>query len=196
MVYKDERLQQLDSIPQFQSHSSVLTKMYLNRIVQKQELEQFESSLADHQKAIMADGLTIVERGVLEHNMVAVSHLYKSIYFSQLAELLGVVDCEKAEKVAAKMITDGLLSGSIDEMEGVLYFHPPAKDESSLLRWDETITSFCVQLNKVTDAVRASWETLDYCHPGLLSSMEPTFFHIMFSIYLSKVMEFMRKKAN
>jgi len=156
LVYKDERLQQLDSIPEFQSHSSVLTKMYLNRIVQKQELEQFESSLADHQKAIMADGLTIVERGVLEHNMVAVSHLYTSIYFSQLGELLGVIDGEKAEKVAAKMITDGSLRGSIDEMEGLLYFQPAAKDESTLLRWDETITSFCGQLNKVTDAVRAS----------------------------------------
>lgn len=157
LVYKDERLSQLDAIPEFQSHSAVLTKMYLNRIVQKRELEQFESSLADHQKAIMADGLTIVERGVLEHNMVAVSHLYTSIYFKQLAELLGAVDAVKAEKVAAKMISDGSMSGSIDEVEGVLRFHPTnAKEESTLLHWDETITSFCMQLNKVTDAVRAN----------------------------------------
>lgn len=157
LVYKDERLSQLDAISEFQSHSAVLTKMYLNRIVQKRELEQFESSLADHQKAIMADGLTIVERGVLEHNMVAVSHLYTSIYFTQLGELLGVVDAVKAEKVAAKMISDGSLSGSIDEVEGVLRFHPnKAKEESTLLHWDETITSFCMQLNKVTDAVRAN----------------------------------------
>ncbi|KAL9187770.1 hypothetical protein ACHAXT_006148 [Thalassiosira profunda] len=155
LVYKDERLAQLDAVPEFQSHSAVLTKMYLNRIVQKRELEQFESSLADHQKALMADGLTIVERGVLEHNMVAVSQLYASIYFSQLGELLGVVDGAKAERVAAKMIGDGSLSGSIDEVEGVLRFHPTkAKEESAMLHWDETITSFCVQLNKVTDAVR------------------------------------------
>lgn len=145
----------MDAIPEFQSHSAVLTKMYLNRIVQKRELEQFESSLADHQKAIMADGLTIVERGVLEHNMVAVSHLYTSIYFTQLGELLGVVDAVKAEKTAAKMIGDGSLSGSIDEVEGVLRFHPvKAKEDSTLLHWDETITSFCVQLNKGTEAVR------------------------------------------
>jgi len=157
LVYKDERLSQLDAIPEFQSHFAVLTKMYLNRIVQKRELEQFESSLADHQKAIMADGLTIVERGVLEHNMVAVSHLYTSIYFTQLGELLGVVDAMKAEKVAAKMISDGSMSGSIDEVEGILRFHPTkAKEESTLLHWDETITSFCMQLNKVTDVVRAN----------------------------------------
>ena len=157
LVYKDERLAQLDTIPEFQSHAAVLTKMYLNRIVQKRELEQFESSLADHQKAIMADGLTIVERGVLEHNMVAVSHLYSSIYFKQLAELLGVVDYVKAEKEVVKMIGDGTLSGSIDEVEGVIRFHPTSKkEESTLLHWDDTITSFCVQLNKVTDSVRAS----------------------------------------
>ena len=135
--------------------------MYKNRIVHKRELEQFEASLAPHQKAIMADGLTIVERGVLEHNMVAVSHLYTSIYFSQLGQLLGVVDADKAEKVAAKMISDGSLNGSIDEVEGVLHFYPSSsggnrREESMLLRWDETITSFCMQLNKVTDAVKAS----------------------------------------
>ena len=157
LVYKDERLSQLDAIPEFQSHAAVLTKMYLNRLVQKKELEQFESSLADHQKAIMADGLTIVERGVLEHNMVAVSQLYTSIYFTQLGELLGVVDSTKAEKTAVKMISDGSLSGSIDEVEGVIRFHPTkAKEESTLLHWDETITTFCTQLNKVTDAVRAN----------------------------------------
>lgn len=163
IVYNDERLNQLDLTADFQSHSSILTKMYLNRVVQKQELEKFESSLADHQKAIMADGLTIVERGVLEHNMVAVSHLYTSIYFEQLAQLLGVVDAVKGEKVAAKMISDGSLSGEIDEVEGVLrFFHKSGAaagssdgNQSNLVGWDETITQFCIQLNKVTDAVRA-----------------------------------------
>jgi len=156
LVYKDERLGQLDAIPEFQSHSAVLTQMYLNRIVRKRDLEMFESSLADHQKAIMGDGLTIVERGVLEHNMVAVSHLYTSIYFTQLSELLGVVDAEKAEKTALKMIADGTLTGSIDEVDGVLRFHPTgSKEESTVLHWDETITAFCTQLNKVTDAVRS-----------------------------------------
>ena len=106
----------------------------------------------------MSDGLSIVERGVLEHNMVAVSHLYTSIYFTQLGELLGVVDAGKAEKVAAKMISDGSLNGSIDEVDGVLRFHPTMGngESSTLNHWDETITSFCMQLNKVTDAIRAT----------------------------------------
>ena len=89
--------------------------------------------------------------------MVAVSQLYTSIYFNQLGELLGVVDAAKAERVSAKMISDGSLSGSIDEVEGILYFASPGVKKGSTLHWDETITSFCVQLNKVTDAVRSSF---------------------------------------
>ena len=64
--------------------------------------------------------------------MVAVSHLYTFIYFTQLGELLGVVDDVKAEKVAAKMINDGSLSGSTDEVEGVLRFHPNKTKEELL----------------------------------------------------------------
>uniref|UniRef100_A0A7S2DY94 COP9 signalosome complex subunit 4 n=2 Tax=Helicotheca tamesis TaxID=374047 RepID=A0A7S2DY94_9STRA len=151
LVFKDERLSQLDAMPDFETHSAVLTKMYMNQVIRKDdELNKFEKSLAEHQKAMMGDGLSIVERAVIEHNMVAVSKLYTSIYFSELGQLLGVAP-EKAEKVAAKMIMDGSISGSIDQVDGTLNFEG---NESALLSWDEAITSFCVQLNRVTDVVR------------------------------------------
>lgn len=151
LVFKDERLSQLDTLPDFETHSSVLTKMYMNQVLRKDEdLTKFENSLAPHQKAVMADGLTIVERAVIEHNMVAVSKLYASIYFTELGRLLGV-EASKAEKVAATMIMDGSLHGSIDQVDGMLSFEG---SESALLSWDEAITSFCVQLNRVTDVVR------------------------------------------
>ena len=149
-MFKDERLSQLDAMPEFETHSAVLTKMYMNHVLRKEELLKFEDSLAPHQKAIMGDGLTIVERAVIEHNMVAVSKLYTSIYFSELGGILGV-EAERAEKIAAKMIMDGSLLGSIDQVDSLLSFEGA---ESALLSWDEAITSFCVQLNRVTDAVR------------------------------------------
>jgi COP9 signalosome complex subunit 4 len=149
-VYKDERLAQLDSIPEFETHSSVLTKMYMNQILRKDDLTKFENSLAEHQKAVMGDGLTIMERAVIEHNMVAVGHLYSSIYFAELGRLLGV-EAAKAEKVAATMIMDGSLNGSIDQVDGLLTFEG---NKSALLSWDDAITSFCMQLNRVTDMVR------------------------------------------
>eukprot|EP00549_Striatella_unipunctata_P020136 CAMPEP_0118673972 /NCGR_PEP_ID=MMETSP0800-20121206/631_1 /TAXON_ID=210618 ORGANISM="Striatella unipunctata, Strain CCMP2910" /NCGR_SAMPLE_ID=MMETSP0800 /ASSEMBLY_ACC=CAM_ASM_000638 /LENGTH=369 /DNA_ID=CAMNT_0006569119 /DNA_START=42 /DNA_END=1151 /DNA_ORIENTATION=+ len=156
LLFKDSRLPQLDSITEFQSHSSILKKMYMNQIIPKDDaLKKFESSLAVHQKAVMGDGLTIMERGVIEHNMIGVSKLFRTIYFSELGRILGV-STHKAEKIAATMIMEGSLVGSIDQVEGILSFD---SDELVLQSWDEAIDSFCVQLNSVTEEVKLSMES-------------------------------------
>lgn len=151
LVYKDERLGLLDAIPKYQTHSAIVTKRYMNQVIQRDEdLNTFEQSLVEHQTAIMGDGLTILDRALIEHNMVSASRLYSSIYFTNLAYLLGV-SAERAEKVASKMIMDGSLEGSIDQVEGLLHFQTK---KQALVNWDDSITSFCLQLNRVTDAVR------------------------------------------
>jgi COP9 signalosome complex subunit 4 len=150
-IYKDKRLLQLDAMEDFVTHSKILEKNCMHQILRKEELVQFERSLAPHQQAIMGDGLTIVERGVIEHNMIAVSMLYRSIYMKELANILGV-DERKAEKTASTMIMEGALNGSIDQMEGLLEFHT---DESPQSFCDGSITEFCIELNRVTDAIKA-----------------------------------------
>lgn len=150
LIYKDERLSQLDSLESYQTHSTMLKKMYMNHIIHRKDCVQFEGSLADHQRVQMSDGFTILERAVIEHNMVAISQVYKSIYFVELGSLLGV-DMNRVEKVAAKMIMDGSIRGSMDEVKGVLDFDD---DTAELINWDHSIASFCTNLNKATDAVR------------------------------------------
>lgn len=150
-IYKDERLSQLDYIDHFSTHSSVLSRMYMEQVIRRDnDIIKFEESLKAHQKALMSDGLTIVQRALIEHNMVAVSQIYSTIYISALGQLLGVT-ADRAEKIASKMILDGSLNASIDQVEGILSF---GDSESALVAWDSAITSFCVQLNGVTDAVR------------------------------------------
>lgn len=151
LVYKDPRLSQLDSIPEFQGHYTILKKMYTHQVLKKEELVKFEASLADHQKAVMGDGMTIVERAVLEHNMLAVSKLYSSIYFSELGRILGV-DALKAEKIAANMIMSELFGGTIDQIEGLLNFET---DETEQQKWDKSIISFCGELNMIADEITA-----------------------------------------
>lgn len=151
-LYQDARLRQLDALDEFSTHSTILAKMYRHQILRPAELTQFESGLAEHQKAVMGDGLTIMERGVVEHNMTAVSRLYRTIYVSELAAILGVT-AQKAEKIAADMILDGTIAGSIDQVESLLQFEVP---ESGSESWDRAISSFCIQLNGVTDAIKAS----------------------------------------
>jgi COP9 signalosome complex subunit 4 len=125
--------------------------MYKNQVLGKEELVKFESSLQDHQKAIMGDGLTLMERGVVEHNMIAVSKIYQSIYVSELAKVLGV-SSDKAEKIAASMIMDGSLAGSIDQVDGLVEFQ---SEDSANTTWDKGIAGFCVELNRVTDAIQS-----------------------------------------
>ena len=150
-IYNDSRVSQLDGIPQFETHSTILGKMSKYQILRKDELAKFEGTLAPHQKAVMGDGLTIVERGVVEHNMIAVSKIYHSMYTSELALVLGV-DATKAEKIAAAMIMDGTLPGSIDQVDGLVEFQ---STDSAHTTWDKSISSFCIELNRVTDAIQA-----------------------------------------
>jgi COP9 signalosome complex subunit 4 len=151
-IYKDDRLRQLDSLPDFATHATLLTKMYRHQIIKPNELTDFEKSLAEHQKATMGDGLTIMERGVVEHNMIAVSILYRTVYLEDLARILGV-STAKAEKIAATMIMDGSLKGSMDQADGLLEFEV---EETPDVAWDRSIETFCVELNHVTDAIKSA----------------------------------------
>lgn len=155
MLYNDERVSQLDTIGHFASHSSILTKMYMEQIIRRDhDMITFENSLADHQKAVMGDGLTIFQRAIIEHNMVAVSRIYSNIHLASLAVLLNLSP-EKTEKVACKMILDGSLVASIDQVDGMLYFDQnEEKHGEKLLEWDSAISGFCTQINYVVDSIR------------------------------------------
>lgn len=64
---RDERV--ASSLP---AHLSVmLKKMLLEYIVKPEEVEEFEAGLADHQRATVEGGGTVLERAVREHNVGA-----------------------------------------------------------------------------------------------------------------------------
>lgn len=148
-LYKDPRLNELKSIPDFETHATILTKMFKSQILGKDELVKFESSLQPHQKAVMGDGLTIMERGVIEANMLAISRIYKSIYLNELASKLGVSD-EKAEKIVGTMIIEGSLDGSIDQISNLVEFDSDCTPNRA---WDKGVSSFCMELNRITEIV-------------------------------------------
>ncbi|CAM9827731.1 unnamed protein product, partial [Chrysoparadoxa australica] len=141
-LMKDERLDDMEQIPELATHAQVLKKMYREQILRQNDLEAFEATLMTHQKATMGDGLTILERAVVEHNMVAAARVYENVRFEELGNLLETPP-KKAVKVAARMISEGRLHGTINQVDGLLSFLG-ANDE--LQNWDERITSIC---NKV-----------------------------------------------
>lgn len=102
---------------------SLFERMAGNKVISKADVAAFEARLMPHQKATGADGATVMQRAMTEHNMLAASRTYKSIRIAALGELLGV-DADRAERVAAKMIAERRLAASIDQLDGFVDFAP------------------------------------------------------------------------
>ena len=140
-LYKDERVQALSCF-------NILEKMYLDRLIKRTELTEFETLLQVHQKAIMSDGMSILEHAVIEHNLLAASKLYNNITLSGLGLLLEIPP-EKAERIASRMITEERMVGHIDQIDSVVHF----ERRQMLDTWDKQIQSLCVQVNSIIDKI-------------------------------------------
>ncbi|KAK5174427.1 uncharacterized protein LTR77_001507 [Saxophila tyrrhenica] len=153
-LYKDERAAETPE-------HGILEKIFLDRLLSPSEVAAFASGLADHQLAKTSDGSTVLDKAVLEHNLVAASRLYQNIPLESLGALLGV-PADRAEAYAAAMIESNRLSGSIDQISELVHFFPtPAgQDPNSanavdlttrdLRTWDANITHLSEEVEKVS----------------------------------------------
>ncbi|GIY39816.1 COP9 signalosome complex subunit 4 [Caerostris extrusa] len=140
-LFKDERCQQLPAY-------GILEKMYLDRIIRRSELEEFSVMLQSHQKALTTDGSTILDRAVIEHNLLSASKLYNNITFEELGALLEISPT-KAEKIASQMITEKRMNGHIDQIDSIVNF----ENKEILPSWDKQIESLCFQVNNIIEKV-------------------------------------------
>ncbi|KAH3864035.1 hypothetical protein DPMN_027047 [Dreissena polymorpha] len=143
-LFKDERCVKLPAY-------NILEKMYLDRIIRSSELEEFAALLQSHQKAVTADGSTILDRAVIEHNLLSASKLYNNIAFSELGALLEIPPA-KAEKIASQMITEGRMNGYIDQIDSIVHF----ECREALPTWDKQIQGLCFQVNSIIEKITAT----------------------------------------
>jgi COP9 signalosome complex subunit 4 len=66
-------------------------------------------------------GATILDRAVIEHNLLSASKLYNNITFEELGALLEIAPT-MAEKIASQMITEGRMNGYIDQIDSIVHF--------------------------------------------------------------------------
>jgi len=142
-LYKDERSSNLPIFP-------ILEKMYLERILRKPEVQKFAEKLKPHQMALLADGSTVLDRAVIEHNLLSASKLYKNITFAELGSLLDISP-DKAEKVASRMMVEERLKGSIDQIEALIVFGQHSQEPLS--QWDSRIASACNCVNNILEVI-------------------------------------------
>nr|CAD1837761.1 unnamed protein product [Ananas comosus var. bracteatus] len=134
----------------------ILQKVYLERILRKPEIDAFAQELKAHQKALLPDNFTVLDRAMIEHNLLSASKLYTNISFDELGTLLGIPP-EKAEKIASRMIYEDRMRGSIDQVEAVIHFED---DMEELQQWDQQIVGLCQALNDILDCITSKGITI------------------------------------
>ncbi|CAG8480068.1 2243_t:CDS:2 [Ambispora gerdemannii] len=153
-LYKDERVQRLP-------HFSILEKMYLDRVLRPSEVKDFAETLKEHQRAILADGTTVLDRAVIEHNLLSASRLYNNITFEELGTLLAISP-DQAEQIASSMIEQGRMQGTIDQIERLIFFETAntageGNDDvpTGVLgaKWDSAIQNVCHHVEEIVNAI-------------------------------------------
>lgn len=153
LIANDGRISQLDGLKDFQSHRAILLQMQRLQIIRKEspELQHLREGLAEHQTAVMGDGLTLLDRGIMDHNLSAISVLYRSIYLKTLAQILGV-SIEMAQETVLERILKGGLRATLDGVEGVVTFLASKTPQEA---FDDSISGFCQELTVVTTEIRS-----------------------------------------
>jgi len=150
-LYRDERTIDLPTY-------NILSKMFLDHILRSAEVKEFERTLKPHQLAKIAisanDRLastvqydrpghpnepavstrtgpsTVLDRAVMEHNLLASSKIYNNITFGGLGALLDLTP-GAAENMARKMIEQGRLRGSIDQVDKLIWFEGNREEDDA-----------------------------------------------------------------
>ncbi|KAI3476378.1 hypothetical protein L1887_62030 [Cichorium endivia] len=125
-LMRDERT---PSLPQY----TILSKVFLDRVIRADEIADFEKLLSPHQIAKLAPSSapiavgestgesvrhapsTVLDRAMIEHNVLSASRLYDNITLAGLGALVNLSP-EGAEEIARKMIMQGRLKGWIDQV--------------------------------------------------------------------------------
>lgn len=158
-LYKDERAPQV-------AEYGILEKIFLDRLLSQDEVTRFSRNLSPHQLAQTADGSTVLAKAVVEHNLLSVSKLYNNIGVDELASLLGL-DADKAEGYAARMLEQGRVTGSIDQIDRVILFdgiEPSVERGNSgqrrniagggLRKWDGRVQGVAEELEQVASMIQ------------------------------------------
>ncbi|KAJ9646619.1 hypothetical protein H2201_000703 [Coniosporium apollinis] len=166
-LYKDDRASQVEEF-------SILEKIFLDRLLSPSEVAAFASKLQPHQLAKTADGSTVLEKAVLEHNLLATSRLYNNIGIAQLGDLLGV-DAERAEGYAAQMIEQGRLAGYIDQIDAVVFFEGEGSGERKrgqaeklvgreIRKWDANVQGLAEEVERVATMIQSKYPEFYAAH--------------------------------
>ena len=91
----------------------MLDKFFMGKIIKRPDANEFEQSLATHQKVVSSDGFSVLGKALIEHNIEVISKIYMNISFTELGRFLEI-PTEQAEQIIASMVSENRLSAVLD----------------------------------------------------------------------------------
>jgi COP9 signalosome complex subunit 4 len=177
-----------DTLPEYTRHAEMAILMHQRQIVPPAHVLAVEATLADHQRVVTTTHhLTILQRSVVQHNLMAVSQLYESIHLHQLASILNMVDqsstnknsVKMAEQITAQMIQEKGMAATIDAVDGIVEFFTTnntnsisnsnstepslsavAMTTSTTTTADQADVAWCRQLNATVQAIQSEQQRM------------------------------------
>jgi COP9 signalosome complex subunit 4 len=92
--------------------------------------EQVQEPADDTPKSTRTGPSTVLDRAVLEHNLLASSKIYNNITFRGLGALLDLTP-SAAENMARRMIEQGRLKASIDQVDRLIIFATDGEEDNA-----------------------------------------------------------------
>jgi len=125
-LHADERCRSLEL-------HTPLQCVYNGQILRAHSIDLLKDSVRDVKFVEGDDPTAAIHRAALEHNLSTCSKLYNNVKLRNLAGILGV-SRDRTEQVAREMINEGNLRGSINQVDGIIYFHNKREVTKALSR--------------------------------------------------------------
>lgn len=94
----------------------------MSHIIKSADVKEFEEKhLEEHQRAVGEDGYTVLQRALLEHNILVLSKIYMNISFVQIGKFLDI-DPRKAENIIGEMISENRIRAQLDQATSSIEF--------------------------------------------------------------------------
>ncbi|GAV03661.1 hypothetical protein RvY_14055 [Ramazzottius varieornatus] len=126
-----------------------LRKVLDGKTIKRAEIDLFAQNLQPHQReALTADGTSLLERNVLEHNILSTKKYFRVASFQALSRLLDI-PVDKVEKIIVHMVAEDRLKVRINHITNSVTFD----QEHALNIWDKKLESICAQVNRAVEAI-------------------------------------------
>ena len=156
VLHNDERLKS-------NQFYDLLAKMFKGERIDYTNVQEFKETLEEFQN-VQKQGYPILERAVIEHNILCISKLYMNITFDELGNFLGI-SSEKAEEFVAKMVSEGRIFAVLDQQEGLIEFEEEGRQ----------VHTFNAQIKETCEKVDSLMQDMLKQHPELIQFDTYTF---------------------